>query len=300
MVALGAPVTAGLVLVSGAAAPAGADPIGDCTATAGVIVAVDFTAWGGSIERGCDVSLTTGYHALHAAGFTTAGDAEDGAGFICRIDDEPPPSEDPCVTTPPADAYWSYWHADAGQNTWTYSEEGATSYHPPPGSVDAWTFGSTDIEGTDGQPSFPPSAVRAGSGPGSGSTTTTPPAPTTTAPAPERTSATAGPPTTAPATSSPTSPSTALPTTSAPGGGTGHHALASSDGPASTSPATSALGRPAPVGDAGSTPKIVDAAPIVTPRRSAGSAVPLLVGAGILVALAAAAGAAVWRRRRVG
>jgi hypothetical protein len=267
-----------------------------------VIVAVDFTAWGGNIERGCDVSLTTGYHALHAAGFTTAGDAEDGAGFICRIDDEPPPSEDPCVTTPPADAYWSYWHADAGQNTWTYSEEGATSYHPPPGSVDAWTFGSTDIEGTDGQPSFPPSAVRAGSGPGPGSTTTTPPAPTTTAaPTPERTSAAAGPPTTAPATSSPTSPSTAPPTTSAPGGGTGHHAVASSEGPASTSPATSAGGRRAPVAAAPSTPKIVDAAPIVTPRGSAGSAVPLLVGAGILVALAAAAaGVAVWRRRRVG
>jgi hypothetical protein len=150
--------TAGSVVLQ---SPAGADPIGDCSTTTGEIVAVDFSAWGGDIERGCDAVLTTGYAALHRAGFTTAGDAQDGDAFICRIDDKPPPKQQSCGTTPPADAYWSYWHADVGQDTWTYSQQGAMGYHPPPGSVDAWTFGSTDIDGTTGQPTFSPESVRA-------------------------------------------------------------------------------------------------------------------------------------------
>jgi hypothetical protein len=309
VVALVAPATAGPVLAVATATPAGADPIGDCSATTGVIVAVDFAAWGGNIERGCDVTLTTGYHALHVAGFTTSGDAQDGPGFICRIDDEPPPSEDPCVTTPPADAYWSYWHADAGQNTWTYSAQGATSYQPPPGSVDAWTFGSTDIDGTNGQPSFPPSAVRAtgGSGPGSGSSTTTTPATTVTtttaSSVPERTSPATPPPTIAPASSHGSShgssPGSSPSITSAPGGGAGHHPATSAAG-SPTSPTPSPVAPTAPAAATRRTPKIVDAVPAVTHRPSAGSAVPLLVGAGIAVALAAAAGAAAWRRRRIG
>lgn len=119
--------------------------------------------------------MTTGYGALQGAGFITAGDNTDGPAFICRIDDEPPPSQDPCVTTPPASAYWSYWHADAGQNTWTFSEQGAMSYHPLPGSVDTWTFGAGR------PPPIPPKAVMAtapdpaGTGP---STTTSVPAAT--------------------------------------------------------------------------------------------------------------------------
>ncbi len=72
----------------------------ECSTTTGVIVAVDFAPWGGDIERGCDSTLTTGYDALHAAGFTTAGDDHDGPAFICRIDDDPPPSQDPCIDTP--------------------------------------------------------------------------------------------------------------------------------------------------------------------------------------------------------
>ena len=35
------------------------------------------------------------------------------------------------------------------------------TYQPPAGSVDAWVYGSTALGGTDGEPSFSPSAVRA-------------------------------------------------------------------------------------------------------------------------------------------
>jgi len=158
-----------LVLVLGGARPASADSVADCSTSVGEIVVVDFSHWGGPVVRGCDATLTTGFHALYAAGFISVGTEEDGPGFICRIglatrgsaSYEPTASEDPCVNTPPATAYWSYWHADAGQNVWTYSQEGPLSYQPPPGSVDAWVFGASNVSGTTGQPSFPPSAVRA-------------------------------------------------------------------------------------------------------------------------------------------
>jgi hypothetical protein len=152
------------MLLVGTSRPAAANPIRTCSSTVGVMVAVDFSPWGGKIERGCDTGLTTGYAALHAAGFTTAGDDQDGPSFICRIDDDPPPSQDPCINTPSASAYWSYWHADAGQNTWTYSQQGAMSYKPPPGSVDAWVFGATNMSGTNGSPGFSPAQVRSATG----------------------------------------------------------------------------------------------------------------------------------------
>ncbi len=300
--------TAGLALSIGTAPVAGADPIGDCSTTTGVIVAVDFTHWGGNVERGCDATITTGYHALHAAGFTTAGDTQDGPGFICRIDDKPPPSEDACVTTPPPDAYWSYWHADVGQDTWTYSQLGAMDYQPPPGSVDAWTFGSTDI-GPDGQPTFPPSSVRATNGSGTTTTeaptTTVPTSTVPTGPAPTSTAPTGPPgsvgppgPSTAGAGKGPSSATgTSPPPTGTGTTGAGPRAVSSAPG---TEPTTTAADGAPPARSGGrAVPKIVDAAPVASDRQAAGSPVPLLVGAGVVVALAAAAAAVAWRRRRI-
>ena len=58
---------------------------------------------------GCDATPSTGYDALQAAGFITAGDDHDGPAFICRIglaaegtsSFEPTPAQDPCIVTPP-------------------------------------------------------------------------------------------------------------------------------------------------------------------------------------------------------
>lgn len=143
---------------------------GTCTRAAGALVAVSFGAWGGPIVRGCDPSPTTGIDLLTTAGFTTTGTAHDGPQFVCRIAHPywrsgtayPTPADDPCVSTPPADAYWSYWIAPRGQNTWSYSTVGAYTDQPKPGTAEAWTFGSTDIGGTTGRPTFTPNQVRAG------------------------------------------------------------------------------------------------------------------------------------------
>ncbi|MEU6476851.1 prenyltransferase/squalene oxidase repeat-containing protein [Streptomyces sp. NPDC047017] len=145
---------------------------GGCTATKGAVVAVDFKPFGGTVERGCDPTPTTGYDLLHDAGFTTTGTQHDGPAFICRIGyggfdsgtQYPTPAKEPCVLTPPVTAYWSYWIASPGQHDWTYSPYGAMARKLKDGDVDAWVFGGTDIGGTKGRPSFTPDAVRAGGG----------------------------------------------------------------------------------------------------------------------------------------
>ncbi|MFF3698047.1 prenyltransferase/squalene oxidase repeat-containing protein [Streptomyces sp. NPDC002221] len=158
----------GAFLLAGAA-PAAADPLGDCTATRGAVVAVDFGHWGGGIVRGCDATPTTGYDLLHEAGFTTTGTEHDGPAFICRLGNDrfhsgtqyPTPDQDACKLTPPATAYWSYWIAPPGQDYWSYSPLGAMSQHPKDGSVEAWVFGPTGPDGSSGGPSFTPAQVRA-------------------------------------------------------------------------------------------------------------------------------------------
>ncbi|MEU8793504.1 prenyltransferase/squalene oxidase repeat-containing protein [Streptomyces sp. NPDC048643] len=169
--------TALLVLVGSALTflaetPAAADPIGDCTATKGAVVAVDFGPFGGPVERGCDTTPTTGYELLHEGGFGTTGTEHDGPAFICRIGSDafdsgkqyPTPDKESCVLTPQATAYWSYWTASPGQDDWTYSQYGAMDRKLKDGDVDAWVYGGTDIGGSTGQPTFTPDDVRAGGG----------------------------------------------------------------------------------------------------------------------------------------
>ncbi|OKJ73201.1 prenyltransferase/squalene oxidase repeat-containing protein [Streptomyces sp. CB02460] len=151
---------------------AAAAPVGDCTATKGAVVAVDFGPFGGTVERGCDTTPTTGYDLLHEGGFTTAGTQHDGPAFICRIGygafnsgtQYPTPGKEACVLTPQATAYWSYWVASAGQDDWSYSQYGAMGRKLKDGDVDAWVYGGTDIGGTTGRPAFSPDDVRAAGG----------------------------------------------------------------------------------------------------------------------------------------
>jgi hypothetical protein len=149
-----------------------------CSATSGVTVIVDFTHFtGGKVERGCAPGdPTNGLQALHAAGFASAGTAQYGDAFVCRIDGLPTPSVEACAVTPPPSAYWAYWYARPSDSAWTYSAAGVLDFDPKPGSIEAFAFGSRAA------PSVAPSAAM----------------PTTTTTATTRpTSATHAPPTTA-------------------------------------------------------------------------------------------------------
>jgi len=135
--------TAALALAAGTllAAPAPARAAA-CTGSTGVTVVVDFTRVGGGITTACAPgNPTTGLAALRGAGFTPTGTRRSGPAFVCRIDGLPTAAQDACVNTPPASAYWSYWHAPR-QGTWTYSTLGAASHDPAPDTVEGWSFGS--------------------------------------------------------------------------------------------------------------------------------------------------------------
>ena len=127
-----------------------------CHTASGVTVVVDMTAFGSGVHIGCATNApTTGVAALQAAGFTPTGTANYGLAFVCRIDGKPAPAADPCMTTPPVNVYWAYYHAKSGATTWTKSSLGASTYAPPAGSIDAWAFGAS------APPSITPAAVRA-------------------------------------------------------------------------------------------------------------------------------------------
>jgi hypothetical protein len=133
-----------LVVAGPSAIPAQASA---CSGTSGVTVVVDFTALGGGIATACAVGdPATGLAALQGAGFTATGTKRYGLAFVCRINGLPTPTADPCVTTPPTTAYWSYWHA-APHGTWSFSSAGAGSYNPAPGTDEGWSFGAGTAPG---------------------------------------------------------------------------------------------------------------------------------------------------------
>ena len=116
---------------------------GPCPNGEGVTVVVDPGDLGGSVVVRCAASSpANGLEALTAAGFGVDVTVRF-SGFVCRIgvtvNGVRRPQSDPCVDTPPADAYWSYWVADLG-GPWCYSELGATARTPVRGTIEGWSF----------------------------------------------------------------------------------------------------------------------------------------------------------------
>ncbi|MFE5546801.1 hypothetical protein ACFQ71_23630 [Streptomyces sp. NPDC056534] len=297
----------------GTTAEAGAapQPMGQCTTTSGAVLAVDFSHWGGPIYRSCGTTPTTGYELLNQGGWRTTGTGHDGPAFICRIGysghqggrQYPTPQQDDCVLTPPASAYWSYWHADPGRNTWTYSQLGAMLYKPRPGSVDLWIFGGTDIEGTKGRPTVTPDQLRAknarptgGREPAPRDTRTAAPLPPNvdTGPAPEN-----PPPAdrTAPPTPSPSASVPASPTPSKSPSPTPSKSASPTPTPTPTPSATpsATTGSPAVAAPG---PRVVDAAPAADAAHDVGSWVPAVITGVLGLLIGAAAVFAAKRRRR--
>jgi len=262
---------------------------GPCTTAAGVTVIVDFTALGGAVQIRCaGDNQADGWAALQAAGFAVR-DTTPAQGFVCRIGEssrmELQPTNESCIGTPPATAYWSYWHAARG-SIWTYSDRGGRGRTPPPGSVDAWTFSRLDSGQTTPLPPATPVPAALTS-----TTTTVPPvAPAAPDPSvagvvttPRRPTASPPPTSTAPAV--PTAPTSTAPSTST-----------------SLFPSTSSPVAPAAPGDptperADATVNLSPAAASTTIDTGSGSATGTLAGVALVAALGAAS-VVVSRRRR--
>ncbi|WP_442932256.1 hypothetical protein [Micromonospora sp. NBC_01699] len=148
---------AAVVYVTAAAVPAyaidhGKGKPGFCTSGSGVTVVVDFQQLGGTTIVRCfpQSSRGTGLDALKGAGFQIAGAQRWGEAFVCRVENRPsaveqvpisgnPDYREACVDTPPAKAYWSYWHA--GNNCpWQYSQWGVKNRDFVQGGFEGWSF----------------------------------------------------------------------------------------------------------------------------------------------------------------
>ncbi|ANW21759.1 hypothetical protein I3J09_01915 [Streptomyces clavuligerus] len=303
---------AALIGTAAGTAAAAPQPIGRCTTSTGVVLAVDFSRWGGPILRSCGTTPTTGHALLNQGGWRTTGTGHDGPAFICRIGysgfrdgkQYPPPREEDCVLTPPASAYWSYWHADPGKDTWEYSKLGAMSYRPRPGSVDLWIFGGTDIGGDKGRPTVTPDQLRAHNtrptGGGTGERPRPKPGGPSTRPTPERTPPprTAQPPADGQRTQEPPTGKRPTPTPTPSRTAT---KPPSSPSPSSAPPrpsASTAPSGPGAVAAPSARTEVVDAAPAAGPDRDSGSSLPAVATGALLLLIGAGAAVAVRRRRR--
>ena len=131
---------AGLGLVAGASPPATAAA---CSGATGVTVVVDHGALGGGVDQVCNPSAggNTASSTFTGAGFALTY-VQRQPGFVCRINGQP--ASDPCVNTPPTNAYWGLFWSDGKSGSWSYSSLGAGSLTVPNGGyvAFAWQSGS--------------------------------------------------------------------------------------------------------------------------------------------------------------
>jgi hypothetical protein len=114
-----------------------------CGSGAGVSVVVDFHQLGGGVRTACDANGGgEGAARLFSANGFSITYVQRQPGFVCRVNGAP--SSDPCVNTPPSDAYWSLWWSDGKSGTWRYSTLGVGSLTVPAGGYVAlsWQSGS--------------------------------------------------------------------------------------------------------------------------------------------------------------
>ncbi len=124
---------AGLVVAGGLTLPGGAAQASACSGTTGVTVVIDN---GARTTTSCAPESSSAMAALRAVAGVTPVQTQ--PGFICKINSYP---DTACVRTPPASAYWAFFHASRG-GSWIYSSTGAGSYDPPSGGVIGFAFGS--------------------------------------------------------------------------------------------------------------------------------------------------------------
>ncbi|KQW53734.1 hypothetical protein ASC77_05600 [Nocardioides sp. Root1257] len=138
--------------------PAGPAAAATCSSGDGVSVVVDFHQLGGGLQTAC-VAGGGGDSAtslFSAAGFPLSY-VQRQPGFVCQVSGQP--ASDPCVNTPPADAYWGLWWSDGTSGRWTYATTAAGSLHVPDGGYVAFSWnGSASRSAPGASPTAHPAA----------------------------------------------------------------------------------------------------------------------------------------------
>lgn len=160
------------VALVGVAPPAGAAA---CSSSSGVSVIVDFSGVASGLRSAC---VATGADRPADEVLTSAGFSLDWVqrqpGFLCRVDGAP--ASDPCVNTPPSNAYWGLFWSDGNDGVWHYSDFGVSGLQVPDGGYIglAWQSGTRRDPGqapaahevAPPSPTATPTATPTSSGPG--------------------------------------------------------------------------------------------------------------------------------------
>lgn len=128
--------TIAALVVTGVAIPAA--PV-TAAKTICVGLVVDARSLDGPMSAKCTTvpDGSTGYDVLRAGGHTVGFRSD---GLICTIDDRP---SDGCGATD-AMHYWAYFHREPGSTSWSYSNEGATTYKPENTETEGWVWRNGD------------------------------------------------------------------------------------------------------------------------------------------------------------
>lgn len=204
---------------------------------------------------------STGYDVLRAGGHTV-GFRNDG--ILCTIDNRPSAG---CSATD-ATHFWAYFHRAPGSSSWSYSDEGATTYKPDNGETEGWVWRDGDAAKPQ---NVPYSTI----------------CPQTTSPTPRPT-----------VTHEPAAPTHSVTASPTPRSVTVAHHSAQPSAPSDTRKShRSAHSRAAgPTATATSAPPVAIAAANSTADDGSGPPWGLIVGAAVVVGLGGAA-ALQWRRR---
>lgn len=142
-------VAAGLAAAAYAAQPVAPASAAACPTDAGVTVVVDYHELGGGVQTACVAGGggQTASQLFPAAGFALSY-VQRTPGFVCRVDGKP--AEDPCVNTPPSDAYWGLFWSDGKSGSWSYASSGASGLRVPDGGYVAFSWNGSTTRSTPG------------------------------------------------------------------------------------------------------------------------------------------------------
>lgn len=136
-------VAAALAATAYVALPAAPAVAAACPTADGVTVVVDFHELGGGVASVCvpGGGGDAASQLFPQAGFPLTY-VQRQPGFVCRVSGKP--ADNPCVSTPPADAYWGLWWSDGTSGRWTYSSSGASGLTVPDGGYVAFSWNGSD------------------------------------------------------------------------------------------------------------------------------------------------------------
>ncbi len=162
-----------LVAATGSGALTGASQAAACSGDSGVTVVVDFHQLGGGVVQKCDpAGAGKSASALFADNGFALTYVQRQPGFVCRVSGKP--AADPCVNTPPSNAYWGLYWSDGTSGSWSYAAQGTGSLNPPDGGAVAFSWQGSTTKAPPGvappdhtsSPSASPSASASGGGSG--------------------------------------------------------------------------------------------------------------------------------------